>query len=357
MIRLSLCMIVKNEEDVLARCLNSIKSTVDEIVIVDTGSTDNTINIAKKFTDQIYHFDWCDDFASARNFAFSKAHGDYIMWLDADDVVPHSTATAINKLKDNLTADVVMLKYNCAFDNGKPTFSFYRERIIKNCNQAQWIGYVHECIIPFGKIEYIESAIEHRKIHTSNPNRNLKIYRKILATRQLSPRENYYYARELFDHKFYRSSIKQFKKFINSKNGWIENVIDAYFMIGNAYYILGQYNNAIKYLLQSLEYTSPRANICCVIGDCYLQLNDIYLSKKWYILATKCDMDTKNSAFTTSTYFNYYPYLRLCYCSYKEGNLLEAIEYNNKASKYNPSGAEVIYNNNYFNSLIKNKNA
>ena len=69
---ISLCMIVKDEEDVLRRCLSSVKKCVDEIIIVDTGSKDNTIKIATEFTDKIYNYKWCDDFSKARNFAFSK---------------------------------------------------------------------------------------------------------------------------------------------------------------------------------------------------------------------------------------------------------------------------------------------
>ena len=73
MITISLCMIVKNEEKVLARCLDSIADLMDEIIIVDTGSSDNTKEIAKKYTDKIYDFAWIDDFSAARNYSFSKA--------------------------------------------------------------------------------------------------------------------------------------------------------------------------------------------------------------------------------------------------------------------------------------------
>ncbi len=86
---ISLCMIVKDEREVLARCLGSVKNCVDEIVIVDTGSTDDTKKIARGFTDSLFDYAWNDDFASARNFAFSKGTGDYLMWLDADDVLPY----------------------------------------------------------------------------------------------------------------------------------------------------------------------------------------------------------------------------------------------------------------------------
>ena len=70
--RMSLCMIVRQEEKALARCLEGIADAVEEIVIVDMGSTDRTKEIARQFTDKIYDFPWMDDFAAARNFAFSK---------------------------------------------------------------------------------------------------------------------------------------------------------------------------------------------------------------------------------------------------------------------------------------------
>lgn len=83
MATVSLCMIVKNEERVLARCLESVRECMDEIIIVDTGSSDATKEIAARYTDKIYDFEWIDDFAAARNFSFSKASMDFAMWLDA----------------------------------------------------------------------------------------------------------------------------------------------------------------------------------------------------------------------------------------------------------------------------------
>ena len=69
-------MIVKNEQEVLARCLDCAVKFADEIIIVDTGSTDQTKSIAHKYTDKVYDFEWCDDFSKARNYSFSKAGGD-----------------------------------------------------------------------------------------------------------------------------------------------------------------------------------------------------------------------------------------------------------------------------------------
>ena len=80
-------MIVKNEEAFLEKCLLSVQGLVDEIVIVDTGSTDKTKEIALKFTSKVYDFEWCDNFAAARNESLKYATGDWILVLDADEVI------------------------------------------------------------------------------------------------------------------------------------------------------------------------------------------------------------------------------------------------------------------------------
>ena len=87
MATISLCMIVKNEERVLERCLECLKDIVDEMIIVDTGSTDSTKEIAKKYTDKIYDFEWIKDFSAARNYSLSFATKDYIYCADADEVI------------------------------------------------------------------------------------------------------------------------------------------------------------------------------------------------------------------------------------------------------------------------------
>ena len=83
----SLCIIVKNEKNHLARCLRSVKAVVDEIILVDTGSSDETKDIARVFGAQVYDFLWVDDFSKARNFSLTKASGDWILVLDADETI------------------------------------------------------------------------------------------------------------------------------------------------------------------------------------------------------------------------------------------------------------------------------
>src|SRR3989338_781444 len=98
---LSLCMITKNEEKNLAKCLNSVKDLVDEIIIVDTGSKDNTINIAKSFNAKIINFKWQDDFSLARNESLKCASSDWIVVLDADEVIAKNDLVKIKRLIQN----------------------------------------------------------------------------------------------------------------------------------------------------------------------------------------------------------------------------------------------------------------
>ena len=146
-----MCLIVKDEEAVLARCLNCVRPFADEIVIVDTGSADATAEIARQFTDKVYFYDWCDDFAAARNFSFSKAEKDLVMWLDADDVITSENAEKILHIKDEMKDyDMAFLPYAAAFDGEEPTLVYFRERIFRRSLGVKWRGAVHEAIEPFG---------------------------------------------------------------------------------------------------------------------------------------------------------------------------------------------------------------
>src|SRR5579872_6223363 len=92
------CMIVKNEQENLARCLGSLRGAVDDIVVVDTGSTDRTIEIALEFGARVFHFDWIDDFAAARNESLCYATTDWVIWMDGDDELIETEPGALRKM-------------------------------------------------------------------------------------------------------------------------------------------------------------------------------------------------------------------------------------------------------------------
>ena len=150
MISVSLCMIVKNESSVLDRCLTSYSGLFDEIIIVDTGSTDNTIEIASKYTDKIFTYQWKDDFADARNYSFSKASCDYIFTADADEVLDESNRQAFLELKSMLLPeiDIVQMKYvnvsdfNTVYNSKKEL----RPKLFKRLRTFLWVNPIHETV-------------------------------------------------------------------------------------------------------------------------------------------------------------------------------------------------------------------
>ena len=93
---LSVCFIARNEEKNLPRALVSVRGIADEVIVADTGSTDRTVEIAKEMGAVVCHFPWCDDFSAARNFAISQAHGDWILWMDADEELLADSANELH---------------------------------------------------------------------------------------------------------------------------------------------------------------------------------------------------------------------------------------------------------------------
>lgn len=147
---ISLCMIVKNEEQCLERCLASVNDVVDEIIIVDTGSTDATVEIAKKYSAKIFHFKWRDDFSAARNFSLSKASKEWILVLDADEFLSSSDAKEIrNVIK---TAEWEAFSFNrqeylTNYLTGKSEFQGVSQknlRLFKNNKKFSYIGTICE---------------------------------------------------------------------------------------------------------------------------------------------------------------------------------------------------------------------
>ena len=352
---ISLCMIVKNEEMHIARCLDSVAGLVEEIIIVDTGSSDRTMEIASNYTSNVYSHPWKDDFSDARNYSFSKASMDYCMWMDADDVLEESEKGKFLRLKRSLPTDtdIVMMKYHTSFDEaGNPSFTYFRERWIKNSPRYRWIGAVHEVIPPNGNVLYSDIAICHKKINEGDPDRNLRIYRKMIADgKQMEPRQQYYYGRELYYHKEYEECAAILEQFLLSPGGWIENKIEACSICAKCYSMLGKEDSALAALLRSMSFDPPRAEICCEIGKYFLEHGNIQNAVYWYQTALNIPKNELSGGFILPDCYDYIPFLQLCVCYDKLGERQKAKEYNEKAGKCKPYSQAYLYNKRYFESL------
>ena len=356
MATISLCMIVKNEEKTLARCLNSVHDLVDEIVIVDTGSSDRTKEIASEYTENVFSYPWTDDFAAARNDSFSEASMEYCMWLDADDILEQPERKKFLQLKQSLSpdTDMVMMKYNTSFDEaGNPVFSYYRERWIRNVSEYRWTGDVHEVITPAGNILYSDIAVSHRKEGPGDPDRNLRIYQKMIAEgKTLDPRQLYYYGRELYYHQKYEEAVLVFEQFLDLPEGWVENKIEACTVCADCYDRLAKGNAALMVLLRSLSFDTPRAELCCDIGNHFLKRGNYQNAIYWYETALTRERNDRTGGFVLPDCYDYIPLLQLCVCHDKLGNTEKAKEYNEKASLCKPCSKACLYNKQYFEKKL-----
>jgi glycosyltransferase involved in cell wall biosynthesis len=352
MITISLCVIVKNEQDVIGRCLDSAKDLVDEIIIVDTGSTDNTKEIVKRYTDKVFDFRWVNDFSAARNYSFSKATKDFILWLDADDVILECDRERFKELKQNLNdeVDVVMMKYNVGFDeNGDVILSYFRERLSKRTNNYKWMEPVHEYLQIGGNIINSEVCITHKKEQIPEKDRNLHIYKKFLYMgKTLTPRGLYYYARELYYDEKYRDAIKYFNRFLDTEKGWVEDNINACDILSTCYSMVKDEKNMLISLFRSFIYDTPRAEICCKLGYYFINKEDYEKAIVWYKVVLQLNQPVSSWGFMVQDCWGYIPCIQLCLCYDKLGNREEAIKYNNKAAEYKPYDKAVIFNRSYF---------
>ena len=354
-ITISLCMIVRNEEKVLARCLDCIKEIADEIIIVDTGSSDNTKAIASRYTDKVYDFAWIDDFAAARNFAFEHATMEYILWLDADDVISEGDQIKFMAFKRILDSsiDSVTMHYNLAFDQyGNLTSSNRRNRLVKRSNNFRWVGAVHEYLAVYGQIMDSNIAITHQsEWHDSD--RNLNIYEKRLsAGEQFNPRDQYYFANELLDHSMYERAIEWYRKFLATGQGWVEDNIAACRKLADCYCQLNDPENALKYVLRSFKYDTPRAEFCCQLGYHFLAAEKYLQAVFWYTLATTLDKPKDNWGFINHAAWTWVPHIQLCVCYDHLGDYELAYRHNEIAASFIPHDISVLNNREYLKKRL-----
>ncbi|MEY8339356.1 glycosyltransferase [Lachnospiraceae bacterium 62-35] len=360
MITISLCMIVRDEEEVLERCLNSVKDLVDEIIIVDTGSLDRTREIAAGYTERIYEIPWKDDFAWARNYSFSKGQKDYCMWLDADDVIDEENRKKFLDLKKRLSKDIdmVMMKYGTSYDdNGNVLFSYYRERLVKNNSGFLWGGRVHEAITPRGKVVYEDIEILHKKVKSGDAGRNLRIYEEMAAQgEKMDPRACFYYGRELYYNRRYKEAEEVLERFLKEPDGWKENKIEACLNLAECYEAdkdIGEH--ILEVLFKSFLLDLPRAEICCKIGDWFQREKRWKEAAYWYERALAVEKKPELGGFIRAECYDYLPEINLCLCYDKMGDYEKAYVHHRKAAALRPSSDEVLWNEAYFQKRMPEK--
>ena len=349
--KLSLCMIVRDEAAVLARCLQSAAPLCDEIVVADTGSKDDTKEIARSFTDKVFDYAWRQDFAAARNFAFAQASGDYLLWLDADEVLLPPAAQTLRALKDTLRADACRLRTEIPNEQGGVALAFERVRIVRREAGFLWRGRVHEDICAGGDIARADIAVTHLGGPKRDPFRNLKIFARAFADGEApDARQTYYFARELLDCGMPRAAAGAFARFLRGE-GWVEDKIAACEALSRCHAACGRQEERLRALLRAFAYAPPRAETCCALGDCLREAGRFADAAFWYRLALRVG-PTQSGGFARPDCAGYLPCLWLCVCCYALGDARRAAAWNERAARYKPQDESVLHNRAFFARLF-----
>lgn len=356
--KITLCLIAKNEENNIKRCIDSIYDFVDEIIVTDTGSTDKTKEIVKLIDKcKLYEFEWINDFSAARNYCLSKVTTDYWMWLDCDDVIKEDDLKILMDLKKDIHKhQIISMDYDYGFDNedyltGKPTLTLVRNRIFKTSLGCKWHDRIHEYVDTNGAVYKTKAKVSHTRTH-SNGTRNLDIFKEMITNNEeFSDRSQYYCAKEFYYNGIYNEAEERLLDVVYNRNNWFEEKLQALQALITISKVKNKKEDIKKYCYKSFDLVgTPRSEFLYELGNLFFNENKLQNAIFWYNLAGSIT-PPPDASFVNPDCYGVLPHLQLSVCYYKLGDINKSKEENEIAAKFNPNNSSVIYNKKFFESL------
>lgn len=248
MLPISVCLIAKNEAQHIEECLKRLQPYGFEIVLADTGSTDRTVALAQKYTDRIFHFEWCDDFSTAKNFAMQKASHDWILSLDCDEYLEVLDAVALQAYmqKQPRAAGRILIR-NRFTENGQTSYDRVRVSRFVNRRYYHFEGAVHEQLVPITAPDAAAQSGPHTQ--TAVPSRDTQA----LSTDD-KPVKYVYPAPITILHVGYDGSEEEMRQKSKRNIALLERELAAdgpdpylYYQLGQSYRKLQDYSQALHY--------------------------------------------------------------------------------------------------------------
>ena len=304
MATISVCMIVKNEEKVLARCLDSLQGLWEELIIVDTGSNDKTKEIAARYTDKIYDFTWTGNFSDARNFSFSKAGCEYIYSADADEVLDEENREKFLILKEALShnpeIEIVQMYYGNQLSQDS-IYNFdkeYRPKLYKRLRNFVWQEPIHEAVRLEPMVFDSDIVIWH-KPYGQHGARDLAYFEKMIETGEsLSDRIQDIYLRELYfigDKHNLEKGHDYLVGICENENPDSDLFQKAISILCKEARLLGKDSDVLKYSLKGIV-SQGCSELCMELGHYFFEKEEWTEAVLWYYNAayeTSCRMSLK----------------------------------------------------------------
>ena len=282
--RLSLTMIVKNEEARLGRCIESVQGLVDEIVVVDTGSTDRTVEVARRYGAKIHYFEWCEDFSAARNEAIRHASGDWIMWLDADDLFPKENFPKVRRAMRMGKGHAFYFRLQ---DEGYDATTCLQLRLFPNLPGVRFEMPVHEQVsLSLGRlgIQIVPTDIVVRhtgytteEVVRAKQRRYFNIMQRWLEQRPDDYIVRYHEAQTHYVWGELDEAITDYRRILSDGRAAADRnliiVTTAHLYLGRSLMRKGDYEQALPPLHEALRMDDRYAVTHLTLGECYLRLS------------------------------------------------------------------------------------
>ena len=352
MATLAAAIIVGKEESFeLRRLLESIQGPLfDQICVTTTQGDPDVEAVARELATTVSSFTWVNDFSAARNFSFQQATTTHIMWLDSDDVLKSDNYQKLLDLKSKLDdVDMVVMSYAYGHDEADaPTTVLPRERLVRNDQaKVKWHDPIHEYLNMDGGMKIIERRdifVDHYRIKPFNAERNLSIHKRVWDAGDMSPRQMFYYAKDLLDSNQGEESIPVFEKYLAGPTDFADNKAVACIRMAHFYRdAKSDPETSASYLRKGLMYSTAYAEFPFFLGMYYKESrNDTDTAISYLLQAAGKPLAAGMSM--QAEYYEYLPCKQLAFMYYDKGDLDKSLHYCERALKANPKDPHCAHN-------------
>lgn len=317
MLPISLCIIMKNEEKHLGSCLDSLISYGFELILVDTGSTDSTPDIASRYVDAVHHFNWNNDFSAARNYSLSLAQNDWVLILDCDEYITSLDIASLLQFMKEHPRDIGLISRRNHYEmNGND--SVYTDQVERFFNRKfySYRGKVHEQVVPLPQIHTaalsfpIKLEVEHNGYNGSEEELKLKSLRNLKLLKEMliqTPDDPYLYFQIGQCYNMIHDDEKALYYYekglafdLDPKMEYVQMMVIGY---GYALLHLNRYHEALN-LKNCYDAFATSADFICLMGLIYLRTGNLISAMAEFLKAVSCPISHVEGANSFIPYYN-----------------------------------------------------
>ncbi|MCH5249894.1 MAG: glycosyltransferase [Lachnospiraceae bacterium] len=314
MLPITVCMIAKNEDIHIEECLKRLRPCKFEIVVVDTGSVDRTVETARKYTDKVYHFDWCHDFSAARNYSIEKASNDWVLIIDCDEYLENINLIGIETiLKDNIKSVGMIVRNNPYIIQGVRSIMTERIGRLFNRRYCHYEGSIHEQVTTLDGHEPETFSIPLTFYHEGyvsesdkrmRATRNLEMLLRDLELKGANPYIYYQLGQNYISLYDLEKAANYFKLGLelnaDPSYAFVQSMTETY---GYCLVELAKYDAALA-LQEKYELFSNRADFVYLMGIIYLKKNMLEDALREFTRATTLTTYSRKGVNSYRAYYN-----------------------------------------------------